>query len=119
LLRHWRIEGMRAAVAVGALSLLIYAPVHAALFGFERMAAVGIWENAVQIVCQGAAGAFAIFLFTRAVTLLGAGRAGVFAALVPGFALAIGFLAIGEAPTMMQLAGFAVVMLGFWFVLRR
>jgi drug/metabolite transporter (DMT)-like permease len=119
VLRHWRIEGMRAAVAVGALSLLIYAPVHAALFGFERMAAVGVWENAVQIVCQGAAGAFAIFLFTRAVTLLGAGRAGVFAALVPGFALAIGLATIGEVPTLMQLAGFAVVMAGFWFVLRR
>lgn len=119
LLRRWRIEGMHAAVAVGALSLLVYAPVHALLFGFDRMAAVGLWENAVQIVCQGAAGAFAIFLFTRAVTLLGAGRAGVFAALVPGFALAIGFLTIGEAPTAMQLTGFATVMVGFWFVLRR
>jgi drug/metabolite transporter (DMT)-like permease len=119
LLRRWRIEGMRAAIAVGALSLLVYAPVHALLFGFERMAAVGLWENAVQIVCQGAAGAFAIFLFTRAVTLLGGGRAGVFAALVPGFALAIGFLTISEVPTATQLAGFAVVMLGFWCVLRR
>jgi drug/metabolite transporter (DMT)-like permease len=118
LLRRWRIEGMRAAVAVGALSLLVYAPVHALLVGFDRMAAVGVWENAVQIVAQGAAGAFAIFLFTRGVTLLGAGRAGVFAALVPGFALAIGFLTIGEVPTLMQLAGFAVVMMGFWFVLR-
>jgi drug/metabolite transporter (DMT)-like permease len=119
LLRRWRIEGMRAAVVVGALSLLVYAPVHALLFGFDRMAAVGLGENAVQIVCQGAAGAFAIFLFTRAVTLLGAGRAGVFAALVPGFALAIGFATIGEVPTAMQLTGFAVVMVGFWCVLRR
>ena len=85
----------------------------------DRMAAVGLWENAVQILCQGAAGAIAIFLFTRAVTLLGAGRAGVLAALVPGFALAIGFLTIGEVPTLMQLAGFAVVMVGFWCVLRR
>ncbi|MFL5002301.1 MAG: DMT family transporter [Xanthobacteraceae bacterium] len=119
LLRRWRIEGMRAATTVGALSLLVYAPVHALLFGFDRMAAVGLWENAVQILCQGAAGAVAIFLFTRAVTLLGAGRAGVFAALVPGFALAIGLATIGEAPTLMQLAGFAVVMVGFWCVLRR
>jgi drug/metabolite transporter (DMT)-like permease len=119
LLRRWRIEGLRAASVIGALSLLVYAPVHAALFGFARMAAVGVWENALQAVCQGAAGAFAIFLFTRAVTLLGAGRAGVFAALVPGFALAIGFLTLGEAPTAMQLAGFGIVMAGFWCVLRR
>jgi drug/metabolite transporter (DMT)-like permease len=119
LLRRWRIEGMRAATAIAALSLLIYAPAHALLFGFHHMAAVGLWENLLQIVAQGAAGAFAIFLFTRAVTLLGAGLAGVFATLVPGFGLAIGFLTIGEVPTGMQLIGFAVVMVGFWYVLKR
>jgi drug/metabolite transporter (DMT)-like permease len=118
LLRSWRIEGMRAAVAVCTLSVLVYAPAHAALFGFDRMVAVGLWENLVQIVAQGAAGAFAIFLFTRAVTLLGGGRGGVFAALVPGFALAIGLVTIGEVPSAMQLAGFAVVMVGFRFVLK-
>jgi drug/metabolite transporter (DMT)-like permease len=118
LLRRWRIEGMRAAAAIAALSLLVYAPLHAVLFGFGRMAAVGLWENLVQIGAQGAAGAFAIFLFTRAVTLLGAGRAGVFAALVPGFALAIGFVTIGEVPTATQLIGFFIVMVGFRFVLK-
>jgi drug/metabolite transporter (DMT)-like permease len=118
LLRSWRIEGMRAAVAVGTLSVLVYAPAHAALFGFDRMVAVGLWENLIQIVAQGAAGAFAIFLFTRAVTLLGGGRGGVFAALVPGFALVIGLVTIGEVPSALQLAGFAVVMVGFRFVLK-
>jgi drug/metabolite transporter (DMT)-like permease len=119
LLRRWRIDGRRAAAAVGAMSILVYAPAHALLFGFEHMLAVGIWENLLQIVVQGMlAGVLAIFLFARSVTLLGAGRAGVFPALVPGFALAIGFLAIGEVPTVTQLVGFAVVMAGFRFVLR-
>jgi len=118
LLRRWRIEGMRAAAAVATLSVLVYAPVHAVLFGFARMAAVGVWENLLQVAAQGAAGAFAIFMFTRAVVLLGAGRAGVFAALVPGFALAIGAVTIGEVPTALQLLGFAVVMVGFRFVLK-
>jgi drug/metabolite transporter (DMT)-like permease len=119
LLRRWHMEGMRAVAAVGALSVLIYAPVHAAMFGFGGMAAAGFTENLLQIVVQGMlAGVLAIFLFARSVTLLGAGRAGVFPALVPGFALAIGFLAIGEAPTAMQLLGFAVVMIGFRFVLK-
>ena len=77
---------MRAAAAVGALSVLIYAPLHAVLFGFERMVAAGLWENLLQIVAQGMlSGVFAIFLFARSVTLLGAGRAAVFPALVPGF----------------------------------
>ena len=58
------------------------------------------------------AGAGATYLFTRSVVLLGAGRAAVFPSLVPGFTLLIGFLALGEVPSLAQLAGFAIV-LGF------
>jgi drug/metabolite transporter (DMT)-like permease len=119
LLRRWRIEGMRGAVTIGALSVLVYAPFHAFVFGFERMAAAGLWENLLQVAGQGVAGALAIFLFTRAVTLLGGGRGGVFAALVPGFALVIGMAALGEIPTATQLVGFAIVMVGFRFVLKQ
>lgn len=119
LLRRWRVAAMRAAAAVGALSVLVYAPLHALLFGFERMLAVGLWENLLQIVAQGMlSGVLAIFLYARSVTLLGAGRAAVFPALVPGFALAIGVVTIGEVPTALQLLGFAIVMLGFRFVLK-
>jgi drug/metabolite transporter (DMT)-like permease len=119
LLRRWRVPAMRAAAAVGALSVLLYAPLHAALFGFERMLAVGPWENLLQVVAQGMlSGVFAIFLYARSVTLLGAGRAAVFPALVPGFALAIGYLTIGEVPSALQLIGFAIVMVGFRFVLK-
>jgi len=120
LLRRWRIAGMRATVTIGVVSILFYAPAYALFFGFGRMIAAGWWENLVQIVAQGMlSGVFAIFLFARAVTLLGAGRAGVFPALVPGFALAIGFMAIGEVPTMLQLVGFAIVMVGFRFALKQ
>lgn len=119
LLRRWRTDGRRAAIAIGAVSILLYAPVHLALFGFGHMADVPFLENMLQIVVQGMlSGILAIGLFARSVTLLGAGRAGVFPALVPGFALAIGYVTIGEAPTAMQLVGFAVVMLGFRFVLK-
>jgi len=119
LLRRWRTDGRSAAIAIGALSILLYAPVHLALFGFGHMADVPLAENVLQIVVQGMlSGILAIVLFARSVTLLGAGRAGVFPALVPGFALAIGYLTIGEAPTAVQLLGFAVVMLGFRFVLK-
>ena len=55
---------------------------------------------------------------TGLLAMLGA-MSGAMSALVPGFALAIGLVTIGEAPTALQLAGFAAVMLGFWCVLRR
>ena len=68
----------------------------------------------MQAVVQGIlAGALSIYLFTRAVVLLGAGRAAVFPSLVPGFTMLIGFLALGEVPTLAQLAGFAIVLVGF------
>ena len=119
LLRRWRLARLRAAVAVGTLSCLVYVPAHALLFGFDRMVAVGFWENLLQIATQSAAGLVALFLFARAVTLLGVGRAGVFAALVPGLTLAIGFVTIDEVPTAMQLVGFAIVMVGFRLVLKQ
>ena len=99
---------------------LIYAPVHAVLFGYRDMIAAGLSENLLQAVLQGVlAGAAGIYLFTRAVELLGPGRAAVFPALVPGFAMAIGFIFLGEIPTAVQFAGFAVVMVGFALVQRR
>jgi drug/metabolite transporter (DMT)-like permease len=82
--------------------------------GFEAMLAMGWRENLMQAVMQGVlAGPGAIYLFTRSVVLLGAGRAAVFPSLVPGFTLLIGFLALGIVPSLFQLLGFAIVLAGF------
>ncbi len=113
LLRLWRIVPMRA-VAVTSTVSLIELPIHWLAFGFERMIGLGVVENLVQLVVQGIfAGAGATYLFTRAVVLLGAGRAAVFPSLVPGFTLLIGFLVLGEIPSLAQLAGLAIVLVGF------
>jgi len=113
LLRLWRIAPTRA-VAVTSVVSLIDVAIQWLVFGFERMIALGFMENLVQFVVQGIfAGAAATYLFTRSVVLLGASRAAVFPSLVPGFTLLIGFLALGEVPTLAQLAGFAIVLLGF------
>ena len=113
LLRLWRIAPMRA-VAITSLLSLAYFPIHALVFGFERMIGLGLVENLVQVVVQGVfAGAGATYLFTRSVALLGAGRAAVFPSLVPGFTLLVGFLALGELPSLAQLTGFAIVLVGF------
>ena len=113
LLRRWRIAPMRA-VAVTSVVSLTGLPIHWLVFGFERMIGLGLVENLVQLVAQGIfAGAGATYLFTRSVVLLGAGRAAVFPSLVPGFTLLIGFLVLGEVPSLAQLAGFAIVLIGF------
>jgi drug/metabolite transporter (DMT)-like permease len=38
---------------------------------------------------------------------------------VPVLTVAIGFLALGEVPSLAQLLGLAVVMVGFWLALGR
>ena len=119
LLRYWRISPMRA-VAVTSVVSLIDLPVHGLLFGFDRVIALGFTENFIQLVAQGVlAGAGATYLFTRAIMLLGAGRGAVFPSLVPGITLLVGFLVLGERPSLVQLVGLAIVMLGFWLTQMR
>jgi drug/metabolite transporter (DMT)-like permease len=118
-LRGWRIGGLPAAQVVGVLSLLIYGPLYALVFGFERMAAAGLADNLVQVAVQGIlAGLLPLYLFARAVAALGAARASMFPALVPAMTILIGFLALGDIPTIPQLVGLAIVGLGFRFALR-
>ena len=93
---------------------LVYLPIYWLLFGFERMVALGLYENLLQALVQGVlAGAMSTYLFTRSVELLGASRAAVFPSLVPGFTLLIGYLWLGEVPSPAQLLGFAIVLIGF------
>jgi drug/metabolite transporter (DMT)-like permease len=113
LLRLWRVPPMRATAVISVVSLGLL-PLYVALFGFGNIVAAGFWENLLQALVQGIlAGPGAIYLFTRSVVLLGAARAAVFPSLVPGFTLLVGFLALGVMPTWAQIAGFAIVLLGF------
>jgi drug/metabolite transporter (DMT)-like permease len=111
LVRHWRIGAIRATAVTSVLSL---AGLPILLFSFGNMLAAGFYENAMQAVVQGAlAGAGAIYLFTRAVVLLGASRAVLFPSLVPPFTLLIGYFTLGEAPSVSQIAGLVIVIAGF------
>jgi drug/metabolite transporter (DMT)-like permease len=111
LLRLWRIEPMPAVAVTGVLSL---AGLPILLFSLDNVLAAGFSENLLQIVVQGVfAGPGAIYLFTRAVVLLGASRAAVFPSLVPPFTLLVGYLALGSTPSVSQLIGLVIVVVGF------
>jgi drug/metabolite transporter (DMT)-like permease len=51
--------------------------------------------------------------------LLGAGRAAVFPAIVPALALLVGWLLIGEPPTVLQAVGLVTVLSGFYLAQRQ
>ena len=120
LLRLWRVSGMRAIAIVGALSIVVFVPLHALLVGYDGILRMSLAENLLQVAVQGViAGVLPIFLFARTVILLGAGRAAVFPALVPGFGLIIGYLALGVVPSLAQLIGLVIVVIGFRFALKQ
>jgi len=111
LVRMWRINATRAAAITSVLSLL---GLPILLFTYKNVLAAGFFENLLQAVIQGVlAGAGATYLFTRAVALLGASRAVLFPSLVSPFTLLVGYLALGEVPSISQLAGLAIVLVGF------
>jgi drug/metabolite transporter (DMT)-like permease len=114
LLRLWQISGQRAIGVTAILSIVVYAPAYLIIYGVHDFIRMGLWENLLQIVTQGViAGALPVFLFARAVALLGAGRASTFPAMVPVFGVIIGFLGLGIVPSLAQLAGMAIVLIGF------
>jgi drug/metabolite transporter (DMT)-like permease len=111
LLRLWRLPPMRATAVTSVLSLVGLPILY---FTYDNFLAAGFSENLLQALVQGVfAGPAAIYLFTRAVVLLGVGRAAVYPSLVPPFSLLIGFLTLGEAPSIQQLVGLAIVLAGF------
>lgn len=119
LLRQWRVAGTRATLVIGTLSVLVYAPLFAIFVGFDNILRMSWQENLLQIIVQGLiSGALPIYLFAHSVTLLGAGRAATFPALVPVFSLVVGFLALGVVPSWPQLIGLVIVVVGFRLTLK-
>jgi drug/metabolite transporter (DMT)-like permease len=100
-------------IVTSVLSLAIL-PIYGVLVGFSRLIALGFLENLLQAILQGLlAGPGAIYLFTRSVVLLGAGRAAVFPTLVPPGVLLIGWIVLGSMPSVPQLIGLVIVLIGF------
>jgi drug/metabolite transporter (DMT)-like permease len=119
LLRQWNVPATQATVAVTTLALIVYAPIYLFLYGWTELARHSLFENILQAVVQGGiAGALPIYLFTHAVFALGAGRAATFPALVPVFGLIIGFFALGVVPSLAQLIGLLIVLIGFRLTMR-
>ena len=120
LLRLWNVPGTRAVMAVGAVSVIVLAPVYLFIYGISGLVRQSLFENLLQAVVQGGiAGSLPIYLFAHAVIALGGGRAATFPALVPIFSVVIGFLALGVVPTLAQFVGMMIVLMGFHFALRR
>ena len=118
LVRYWRVSAVSAALVISVLSLLLF-PFYALSGGLARIAALGFHENALQAFGQGIlAGPAAMYLFTASIQHLGVARAAIFPATVPALTLMFSWLLLGEPPTLLQIAGLATVLSGFYLAQR-
>ena len=113
LQKRWGIDPMQATAAMSVLSLILLLPPFLVWWSFAPILALPPMELALQVLVQGVlAGVVAVVAFAAAVVALGASRAALFPALVPGTAILIGIPLTGEWPTPLQWIGIAVVTLG-------
>jgi drug/metabolite transporter (DMT)-like permease len=113
LQQRWNIGPLQATTALSVMSLILLLPPFLVWSSFDRLLALPPAMLAAQIVIQGVlAGALAVIAYVSAVVALGASRAAVFPALVPGTATLIGIPLTGEWPNALQWIGIAVVTLG-------
>lgn len=111
-LRAWQVTPLRAVGLVSVLSVAFYLPPYL-LSGISRLTEAPVDELVLQIVYQGLfAGIIAVIAYTRAVNLLGAGRAAVFAGLVPCLAAFLAIPLLGETIGWIEAGGIAVVSIG-------
>jgi drug/metabolite transporter (DMT)-like permease len=112
LVRRWHIPAIQATVAIALLPAPIYLPIWWLALP-SNIGAVPAGAVAFQFVYQGAlATALAGFLFTRAVTAIGAPRTTAITALVPALAALAAWPLLGEALGMAGLVGVALVSAG-------
>ncbi len=116
LLRRWGISPIAGTAVVSVLSAAVYLPIYVAGVGFDRIIVLPMPMLIAQVLVQGVlSGVVAVIAYSKAVEVLGAGKAAVFPALIPAVAIVLGVPLTGEVPTTLQLCGLGFVSLGLLF----
>ncbi|MCO5092257.1 DMT family transporter [Bosea sp. (in: a-proteobacteria)] len=117
LARRWGVGSLEITAASCLLSVPLLLVVALALP--TNMAQAPFAELLLQALYQGIlVGVVALYLYTRSVEILGAGRATLFLPLVPVVTAAAGTLLLGESPSPAELAGMAIVVAGMLIAFR-
>lgn len=99
------LPAVQAAAIVAGLSALIFLPIYAALPSAGLLHA-SLGDLLLQSVFQGILiGVISVFVYTRAVALLGAARLAMFTAMVPCLTTLGGYVLLEETPSLMTCAG--------------
>ncbi|MFG1324455.1 DMT family transporter [Xanthobacter variabilis] len=105
-------SALHGTAVVSVFSMLLYSPFYLALNG-ARLLDIPVMDLVVQAVYQGLlVSVAALFFYSSAVQMLGAAIGATFAALVPGSAIVLAALMLGEPPNMVAIAGLLIVTTG-------
>ena len=120
LIRHWRLDAVRATVVVGVLSLAVSLPLYVSYRGWAHVSALPPGALVFQGILQGLVqGVITFMAYGRAVAILGVSRAVLFPALVPAISILIGIPFLGEIPGPAQIAGLLLVSIGMFAAVGR
>ncbi len=115
--KYYATSALHVTAVVSVFSMLLYAPLYLAFFG-SRLLQFPLMDLAMQGIYQGLVVSIAaLFFFSNAVQLLGAAIGATFAALVPGSAIVLAALVLGEPPSLVAIVGLLVVSAGMATVL--
>ncbi|MCW5731145.1 MAG: DMT family transporter [Alphaproteobacteria bacterium] len=110
--RYVRADTFTATAIVSVASMLLYPPIYLFATG-ARVLSLPAGELLVQGLYQGLAiGLASLFLYLHAASLLGASRAALFIALVPGMGNLLAFLVLDEPLSPMAVSGLVAVTIG-------
>jgi drug/metabolite transporter (DMT)-like permease len=113
VMRKFRLDPILATTVAGVFGLATYVPFYLATEGIDRLAHVDGSLLAIEVWVQGIlAGAGTIYTYARTVQYLGAARAAIFPALVPGFATLMGWPVLGHIPTLTEAIGLTLAIVG-------
>ena len=113
LFRYWRLDAVAGIAVVSVISLFAMLIVYPLFFSLPHLLALPAHDVFLQGLTQGLlSGTLSTIAYNWIVILLGAGRAVLFPALVPGVAILFGIPILGEWPTLIQLLGLAFAMIG-------
>lgn len=111
-MKYWKVKPLHGAALVSVLSAVIYLPIYF-LFLTPTVMQASLSEIGLQVLMQGVlAGVIALTLYGKTIELLGASRAAVFFALVPGLATLMAGPILNDWPTLTEWISIFVITIG-------
>ena len=114
MLRASRLDSLHAAALVSTGSLILYLPIYLAFHGLRGVGRAIARHCDPDLVPGRLVSIVALFLFGKAIEMLGASAGAAFAALMPPMAALIAIPILGEIPSLVEQAALLAVSLGVY-----